>query len=236
MAGEIYHPTYLIHPETKRILTQHGHKVEFDPVLSESEYRSYKREFLDKRPEGEETPIISKVTSITRMRSADHRFEFLVWNEKQHFIDSMKNEIPAARNYCGIYKTPKFRGTTTPDGEGGLKTVYDIVGWNTLFEIPFNPDNAKKLRAMADNEFELKTDIATYGNEADQWTLKPEDWDKWLLWKFDALVHYCRTPLDFKQGEQLSPLNTPAPDITKNERFSPEIKNNATQPKAGSKK
>ena len=209
----IYHPTYLIHPETKKILEKHGHKVEFDPVLATSEYRSYKSEFLDKRPNGEETPITAKVTTITRMRSADHRLQFLVWSERQTFIDNLKNEISRVRNYCGIYKMPKFKGTTVPDGQGSIKTDFEITGWNTLYEFPFNEANANALKAQAENPYTLQTYIQTDGNE-EVWTLKPEDWDKWLKWDFEALLEYCRTPLKFRAGgdNQLNPISKPYDD------------------------
>jgi hypothetical protein len=227
MTGTIYSPLYLVHPETKRICDSYGIKMEWDPVHESSELRSYKERFLDKRPEGDKTVVTSKIIEATRMRSRDRRMEFLVWVERQTFIDALGNEVPFTRTYCGIYKIPKVRLKTVSDGQGGTKTAVDDYTWLTMYEVPFNEDNAKKVRELADDQFSLKTYIQTDGIE-EIWTIEPKDFDKWAEWPFDALLEFARTPgkfLNSKEREEqiLAPYKQDPPATSKNELFNPEV-------------
>lgn len=211
MVGEIYHPLYLVHPDTQRAIDEKNKtmlpadqiKIEFDPLLQPSEYRSYKSEFLDKRPMGDKTEVKATVFNITRMRSANHKLEFLTWSEHQTFNDNLGNEITAVRNYCGIYKVPKWKGHTVPDGQGSITTKFEITGWQTLYEIPFTEENAKALKDMADDPENIQTTIQTEGNEL-VWTVKPADWDKWATWDFNALLEFATTPHKFTELDPAS--------------------------------
>jgi hypothetical protein len=218
VAGEIYTPTYLVHPETKRIVESKGLRIELDPVVAESEMRAYKREFLDKRPLGENQEITSKIQSVYRIRSRDHRNEHLMWTERQTFTDQLGNEVSFTRNFCGKFKIPKFDGKAKPDDEGKIKTDFTIKGWIELYEIPWNWENCKRIKELAEDEFTLQTYIQTEGSE-DVYTIQPEDFDKWAKWSFESLIDYWYHPEKFgKQIKQEKKKDSP-PEMTKNELF-----------------
>lgn len=230
MVGKIYTPLYVVHPETERLLAERGKKQEFDPVVAQSEMRAYRDTFLRVMNEQKIDPktVKSKIQNVTRMRSRDHRLEFLVWTERQTFLDNLKNEVGFTRNYCGIFKIPIWDTKTTADGQGGTKEVSTIKGWKTLYEVPFNEENVKRIKELADDPFTLQTYTATDQSEDDQWTIKPEDFDKWAEWPFHTLIEYARNPNKFLGNpniESPNPFDKKIPEMSKNELFSPQVEN-----------
>jgi hypothetical protein len=215
-----------VHPETKRLLEEKGKKIQFDPVVAESEMRSYKTEFLDKRPLGDKTEVTSKIKNVSRVRTRDRRNEFLVWTEVQTFLDEFGIEVSFTRNYCGMYKIPKWKPRSVANERGGVKTEWDVVGWITLYEVPYTWENAKKMKEMAEDELHLQTYIETQDDE-EVWTIKPDDFQKWAKWSYESLLEYCRFPQKF--AKPLDPVTGTVPKATKNELFPDQNKNKKTE-------
>lgn len=231
----LYHPVYIIHEETKRICDKAGIKIEFDPTQPAAEYRRYLSDFLERRPEGDNTPITFKITECTRLRSKDRRNEFLIWTENQLFTDALKNEVTWKRRYCGIYKIPKIKWKTTGDGQGGTKTVVDDYSWLTLYEFPYNEENCNQVLAEAENPNEIQLNIQTEGSE-EIWGFRGDQFEMWKDWPFNALLEFARTKHtdSKKMAEQINPFASKLPDQSKEELF-PDVQKVAAKQKQNQK-
>jgi hypothetical protein len=211
-----------VHPETERLCKEKGiNNIEFDPVVKDAEMRSYRDQFLAKRPLGNETEITSKITHATRLRRRDRKNEFLVWTEEQSFVDGLQNVRTFSRNYCGKYMIPEFETKVVSDRQGGVKKESKIKRWIELYEVPWNEENARRIKELARDQFTLHTYLETEGVEQ-IWTVPVDDFEVWAKWPFDAAVKFCSNRKAFHSGDdaELSPMTPPLPEQTKNELFS----------------
>lgn len=214
----IKHPTYILHPQTEAKMREVGEKVDYAEMGLQSI-----QDYYNKKPESSE--IKALFTSVTRIRSANHRSEFLIWDEEQQYVDALGNVESLKRINCGMFNMiiPHFK--TVPDIEKGLVKKMDTYKNQIMYEVEFRPEMVEQILRETVDQYAMRFYIYQLGTD-ECWNLPLKQIDRWAKWDFDALLDYCRTPAKFLEGksgeERIDPTKVPIQQLTYQETFNPQ--------------
>jgi hypothetical protein len=209
---QLPHPYYVLHPATEKQMRDNGIKVDY-VEMGLVDYN----DFIKAKPPT--APITSKFTSATRIRNARRDREFIVWDERQAYVDPLGNVVPIKRINCGIYNAITVKKKTIPDPEVGTKEI--VTDWKMipLYEFEFKKEYADQIIDNAENRFEMFFYIMEERSNDRPRAFRENDFEKWRDWSFDSLYDFARSPRNFGTSEEL-----------KNRSLDPDLDNLKDQP------